>query len=530
LQVAAASGCESQVATGNATAVLQCAAALDSKLPTAILDPKFQADFNKKFKTDLGLLTKDALALAAVGLLAFVVRRQKALLLLLIPLVLASSYFYYFQYLRQSAGYTAPAQQNIQPASISEEDLPELAPDGEIFVKAYKPADLEIIRRILTPWKVTLEPAFPQVADTASTLLDDYYKIDIPAEFAGAYEQIQELLINSGRAEDVALNEIFVLSEGQIPLNGTILSSGTAASVLYPVNDPLADSMGHWPLLHFQNFIPLLAKRQPVRKAKIAILDTGIDANHEDLKELFVSSGQQHDRDVVGHGTHCAGIAAAVTNNGIGIGSFCGNRDWVQITSVKVLNDFGAGTQQSILAGLITAADGGADVISMSLGGPRNALSQRLYNEAIQYANRKGAIVVVAAGNDSRKALRVVPAASPYAITVTAVDENGQKAGFSNFFENSTAELGLAAPGTRILSTLPGNRYGRMNGTSMAAPCVAGLVALLKALQPDLTTRQAFELLYQTGAETPNTLQTGRLVQPDQLLSAFPEKAAEPVF
>ena len=76
----------------------------------------------------------------------------------------------------------------------------------------------------------------------------------------------------------------------------------------------------------------------------------------------------------------------------------------------------------------------------------------------------------------------------------------------------------MAAPGTRILSTLPGNRYGRMNGTSMAAPCVSGLVAILKALQPDITTRQAYELLWQSGIETPNAIQTGRVIQPERLL------------
>lgn len=465
----------------------------------------------------IGLMAKDALVLAAVAVLAFVLRHHKVLLLFFLLSIGAGSYFYYFHQLRQNAGYTAPAQV-LQPAvaAAREESLPELAPEGELLVQIAGPEDIEVVRRILVPWKVTIEPAFPQIGEAGLTTLDEYYRVDIPAEFAGAYEQIYELLVNSGRTTDVAYNEIMALSPADMQI--VAAPSAPAASAQYPVNDPLADSMSHWPLLHFKAFFPLFADRKPVRKAKIAILDTGIDGSHEDLKEVFVSSGAQHDRDVIGHGTHCAGIAAAVTNNGVGIGSFAGNRDWVQITSIKVLNDLGAGTQQSILAGIAAAADQGADVISMSLGGPRNALSQRLYDEAIQYANRRNAIVVTAAGNDNRKALRFLPAASPHAITVSAVDEQGNKAGFSNFFENSTAELGLAAPGTRILSTLPGNRYGRMNGTSMAAPCVSGLVAVLKAMQPDITTRQAYELLYQSGRETGNTAQTGRLIQPEQLL------------
>lgn len=464
----------------------------------------------------IGLMAKDALVLAAIGILSFVLRHHKFPLLLLLFGIAAGSYFYYFQELRQNAGYTMPKENQLPDAVAEEESLPELAPEGELLIQVARAEDLEVVRRILMPWKVRIEPAFSQISAADMTTLDEYYRVDIPAEFAGAYEQIYELLVNSGRTNDVVYNEIMALSPADMQM--VVAASAPAASAQYPVNDPLADSMSHWPLLQFKAFLPLFAEKKPVRKAKIAILDTGIDGSHEDLKDVFVSSGPQHDRDVIGHGTHCAGIAAAVTNNGIGIGSFAGNTDWVQITSIKVLNDLGAGTQQTILAGIVAAADQGADVISMSLGGPRNALSQRLYDEAIQYANRKNAIVVTAAGNDNRKALRFLPAASPHAITVSAVDEQGNKAGFSNFFENSTAELGVAAPGTRILSTLPGNRYGRMNGTSMAAPCVSGLVAILKALQPDITTRQAYELLWQSGIETPNAIQTGRVIQPERLL------------
>jgi thermitase len=192
------------------------------------------------------------------------------------------------------------------------------------------------------------------------------------------------------------------------------------------------------------------------------------------------------------------------------------------VTSIKVLNASGMGTQKSIINGMIKAADAGADVISMSLGGLSNQSKERAYRKAVKYANDKGAIVVAAAGNANRNAKNYVPAAVDGVISVSAVDNELRKAVFSNYVTD--LKRGIAAPGVGIYSTIPGNQYDTYNGTSMATPYVAGLIGLMKSFKPGLTTDQAYQILNKTGKPTQQTDQTGKLIQPakavEQVLSA----------
>ena len=476
----------------------------------------------------LGLLFRDALLWAGIALAAKLLAGNKSALLLMMVGIGAGAWFKYFDYLRVSAGYVQTtgvvAQQTTTTQATATETPALLAdPDAEILFDLKRPEDLPALAKLLAPYRVRIQKAFPEVADVANTELDDYYTVDIPAEFEDQRDAILALIAQSDKTDDQEINESLSLDplELQTATAAESTPSPTPSNFFANLlNDPYADSLGQFQILNFKDFYTALQQVSPVKKARIAILDTGVDANHEDLKGTYVSIAPKHDKDVAGHGTHCAGIAAAVANNGIGIASCAGVRDWVEVTSVKVLSDFGSGTEQTIVAGILTAADKGADVISMSLGGPRNAASHRAYDQAIQYANRKGAIVVVAAGNENRAANTRLPAASPYAITVSAVDNNGQKASFSNWFSNHQQEFGVAAPGVAIFSTIPGNRYARFNGTSMATPCVAGLVAVLKAIKPSLNTAEVYQMLYETGAETGNTGKTGRLVQPAALLKA----------
>lgn len=225
----------------------------------------------------------------------------------------------------------------------------------------------------------------------------------------------------------------------------------------------------------------------------IAILDTGVDGKHEDLKDNFISTASRYDNDPKGHGTHCAGIAAAVTGNKIGIASLIPSQAPVKVTSIKVLNSFGVGTQKTIIDGIIKAADEGCSVISLSLGGITSDSKEKAYAEAVRYANAKGSIVIVAAGNSGKNATGYTPANTEGVITVTAIDTLLRKAHFGN--DVSELKMGLAAPGTMIYSTFPGDKYQSFNGTSMAAPFVSGLVGLMKAYNRELTTSQVYTIL-----------------------------------
>ena len=346
------------------------------------------------------------------------------------------------------------------------------------------------------------------------TDLDDYYLVDIPDNSAYSSTQILNRIKKYGVVDWVEYNENINLSP-TVELVKELRTKRKAN--LY--NDKLSNSQWSFDLLQMNQFFETINKLNHRRQktSLLVILDTGIDSKHEDLIGNYRSIEKRSDSDGKGHGTHCAGIAAAVTNNSIGIASFVPDNKWVTVSSVKVLNKYGSGTQAGIINGIIKATDAGADVISLSLGARANQTKERAYKQAIEYANNSGAIVIVAAGNSNLNANTYSPANTKAAITVSAVDIDGNKAGFSNYFSDMT--YGIAAPGVDILSTIPDNKYTKYSGTSMATPHVAGLVAIMKSLKPDITTAEVFQILNVTGKETNDTKRTGRLINPSEALN-----------
>ncbi len=204
---------------------------------------------------------------------------------------------------------------------------------------------------------------------------------------------------------------------------------------------------------------------------KIAILDTGVDPEHPDLEAKLLPGWNTFDdtpdwSDQDAHGTHCAGIAAAITNNGIGVAGVAWN---CKIIPVKVLSPFG--TAESIANGIIFAVNNDADVISMSLGG--GAPSQPVA-DAITDALAQNVLSVAAAGNAGSNTPSY-PAFFPNVIAVGSTNFRGGQAGHSNW----GSWVDVAAPGEGILSTIPNGGYAHFTGTSMATPHVAGVVALV---------------------------------------------------
>jgi len=223
----------------------------------------------------------------------------------------------------------------------------------------------------------------------------------------------------------------------------------------------------------------------------VAIVDSGVDRNHQDLSENMVPGYDFVDNDShpddetsgpgdgcpgnPGHGTHVAGIAAAVANNGYGI---AGVAPKARIMPVRVLSKYGCGNLADVREGIAWAVRNGAHVVNLSLGENvliRNALGPGL-EDAVNDAWAKGVIPVVAAGND---VLFPSGYSNVNALVVGATDRNDQKAYFSNV---SDAKWGLTAPGSGILSTLPGNKFGTLSGTSMATPHVSGAAAVMRCL------------------------------------------------
>ncbi|WP_376766335.1 S8 family peptidase [Thermoactinomyces mirandus] len=205
----------------------------------------------------------------------------------------------------------------------------------------------------------------------------------------------------------------------------------------------------------------------------IAIVDTGVQANHPDLNGKVIQGYDFVDNDNVaqdgnGHGTHCAGIAAAVTNNGIGMAGMAPN---ARIMAVRVLDNQGSGTFADVADGIVFAAQNGADVISLSLGG---SVGSTALQNAVQQAWNNGAVVVAAAGN-SGVSLPSYPAYYSQAIAVASTTSSDTLSYFSNY----GSWVDVAAPGSDIYSTYINSSYRNLSGTSMATPHVAGLAALL---------------------------------------------------
>ncbi|WP_010531413.1 S8 family peptidase [Lentibacillus jeotgali] len=208
---------------------------------------------------------------------------------------------------------------------------------------------------------------------------------------------------------------------------------------------------------------------------EIAVVDTGVDYNHEDLSDKTILGYDfvENDDDPLdqnGHGTHVAGTAAAETNNGTGV---AGMAPESSILAVRVLDAQGSGSLANIVDGIRYAADHGAEVINLSLGCDCDTQAME---DAVNYAWNKGSVVIAAAGN-AGVSTQFEPASYDNVIAVAAVDSQNNLASFSNY----GSWVDVAAPGVDIASTVQRNGYAYMSGTSMASPHVAGLAGLLAA-------------------------------------------------
>jgi len=230
----------------------------------------------------------------------------------------------------------------------------------------------------------------------------------------------------------------------------------------------------------------------------VAVLDTGIDGNHEDLPELADGTNTYDhtpwDYDGDGHGTAVAGIIAA-QDNGLGV---VGVAPGVTLYSVKVMpGDYG-GTASSVSLGIewvVWEAEAFIPIINMSLAFPEEALGLGLLEAACDFAYEQGYLLVAAAGNQASSVR--YPAAFESVIAVSASTADNSFWGQSN----RGPEIEFIAPGEGILTTQPGDQYVEFTGTSASCPHVAGVAALVWAANPDLTNEQLREILLNTAED-----------------------------
>lgn len=236
-----------------------------------------------------------------------------------------------------------------------------------------------------------------------------------------------------------------------------------------------AKQQAGWSITAFD--LPKAWEKTQGEGVKIAVLDSGCDISHPDLIDnllpgINLINTSKPPLDDNGHATHAIGIICA-SNNDIGV---VGSAPKSKVMPVKVLDKSGNGDLGTVAIGIRWAVDNGADFISMSLGSPRPLQNIR---KAIQYAASKGVVVFCAAGNLGLTKDVFFPGAYPETISIGSIDENFDRSKFSNTGNN----LDFLAPGGKILSTIPGNWYGIMSGTSMACPWVVGIAALCLSWQ-----------------------------------------------
>jgi len=243
-------------------------------------------------------------------------------------------------------------------------------------------------------------------------------------------------------------------------------------------------------------------------KVLVAVLDTGVDAKHPDLKNVDVSydhKGLKAD-DIVGHGTHVAGIIAATVNNNVGIAgvAVCQLGIWKIFPDKPIYGEFYVDGERYLQA-LNAVIQSGAKVVNLSIGGTASSETEELLFRRL---TTRGIVVVAAMGNEYLSGNPPeYPAAYPDVIAVGAVAETRCRASFSNTGQHIT----LVAPGVNILSTLPRKKspyrdetdYAAWSGTSMATPHVSGAVTLLIAKHSGLSPKQVTTRLQRTATHLP---------------------------
>ncbi|MDZ4698462.1 MAG: S8 family serine peptidase [Rhodothermales bacterium] len=357
---------------------------------------------------------------------------------------------------------------------------------------------LEEIQPLLDAYSVTAERAFPSVSLDEDEDLAQVYLLK------GSWEMLKKIIDYLLRDEENVDAAYWNATVSLAPPDGAWPEASRKPGRSIFANDPLVDRQWALEAIGADAAHEMLSHNTPVRKARVAILDTGVDARHEDIAGIFVDSPGSTDKH--GHGTHCAGIAGAATNNELGMASLNWDGAYVEVAGYNALGPDGLGSLESIGQAIIDATDDGADVLSMSLGG-YSPIAPKVVSDAVRYALKRNAIVVAAAGNSNQDAKYHMPSNIEGVITVSATDAQGRKASFSN--TNMSLARPIAAPGVDIVSLVPGNDYQPKSGTSMATPLVSGLIGVMRALDPDLTADAAYAILKETGTKLSDSNKVG---------------------
>ena len=411
---------------------------------------------------------------------------------------------------------TQSAPENLPFADIASPIVSEITP-GELLIRLTPDAAADVERLqanapisiLHVQYKVeSLHPLFPYLARPS---LNPNLKRTYLLRFA----------------PDAPLEDLRAVYE-QSPLIEAVEYNYLRPTLADPVipNDPMYPEQWNLPLMKLPQ---AWAIEKGNRNVVIAIIDSGIDYRHDDLApKAWINPGEVPENgldddgngyiddvygwdftdapnlqaegdylegdnepiDESGHGTHVAGIAGALPDNGIGVAGVAWECPLMAIRAGLSLGGSSRMQDDDSAAAIVYAVDNGASVINMSWGSERRSF---VIQDAIDYAYARGAVLVAAAGN-SQKPATIFPAAYRKVIAVASTEQNQQRFYQSNF----GASVDIGAPGNVILSTQIDNRYRLLTGTSMASPHVAGVAALILAKRPALTHEEVRHILMST--------------------------------
>jgi len=342
-------------------------------------------------------------------------------------------------------------------------------------------------RRLLISYADGVKPSVENLAAAGLRLVEDYeagsFLLVEPAEEVTS-ETVTALL--SDQAVVHAAPDYVVSTNQSDPFDDTPISAPATVGTASTPNDPYMNQLWGMQNIRATNVWPVIRETPNII---VAVIDTGVDYSHPDLKANMWSRNGRHGYDFFdddddpmdeeGHGTHCAGTIAAAGNNGVGVVGV----SWkAQIMAMRFLGPDGSGSTSDAVKCIDWAVANGAHILSNSWAGPDT--SQELA-EAVARAEQRGVLFVAAAGNtvgngNNNDTAPYYPASLSNAniITVAAIDVNNARGSFSHYGQRS---VDIGAPGVGILSTVINGKYAKQDGTSMAAPHVAGAAALVWA-------------------------------------------------
>lgn len=419
-----------------------------------------------------------------------------------VPGVLALIVSFGLYFMASLFGWTVNGMFDESDPVLMEEVLVELGPDDDI-------SELE---DVLSDFDAEWEKAFPNIDLDEDEDLAQYFIVRVPKEKEAEF--LTEVRKDTENVDSAEENTLVSLDDPAAPKT----KRRNKKDGFY-TNDPGISNQWWLPQEKANSIHELLKNNKPKKKAIVAIVDTGVDSKHEDLKSVMSGKqGKRGDKDKQGHGTHCAGLAGASTNNKKGIASLNWEGKFIEIRGYKALNDNGTGTMWQVAKAITQAAEDKADVISLSLGSHGRA--PKVQRDAIEFAHKQGCIVVAAAGNSyGDDAKNHAPANVDGVIVVSAVAKDMSRSHFSNV--NTSLDYPIAAPGSEIYSTFPDGEYKFLNGTSMATPLVSGLLGIVRSYQPNIKAKDAYKLINANAQEVPASSSVGKVIDPLKTIEAL---------